>query len=151
MDSFLYELNYISTRKKKKNPKHLGCLLKHRYLGPTTGVLFDRSGFEPEICISNRFSDDVDAMQPKDYTLRTSAPGHRLRSPWSFGLQGMHIPSCLQSLCTNSQTHLHLFSMFLIISTPLLKCFSYIYWPLIFFCVMTSSCSFLLGYLCCPS
>lgn len=50
MDSFLYELNYTSTRKKKnKHTKHLGCLLKHRYLGPTIGVLLDRSGLEPEI------------------------------------------------------------------------------------------------------
>ena len=45
-------------------------------------------GLSLKFCISNRFSDDVDAMWPKDYTLRTSAPGCRLRSPWSFWFTG---------------------------------------------------------------
>lgn len=57
-------------------------------------------------------------MGPKDHTFRTTAPGYRPKSGAS-GLYDMHMPSRLQSLSANSQIHLQLFCMFLIISTPL--------------------------------
>ena len=72
-------MNWIIPAPEKKQKTWVVCWNTDTWVLPLEFYLIDL-GLSLKFCISNEFSDEADAMWPKDYTFRTTAPGDRLRS-----------------------------------------------------------------------